>query len=193
MLSPSINGSGATALTPDDVLAGSSVEGRVVIYDDEHYAMGGALAERFAGDGHDVTLVTPETKLSAWTAMTDEQFYIQRKLLEMGVEPVLAHKVTGIAEGVLQLECIYTGRPLTVDCDTLVLVTGRLPDRSLFDKLSAARSRLDAAGIRTVTRIGDCLVPSSIADAVHGGHRYARELDEPVSNTPLPRERPQIL
>ena len=38
---------------------------------------------------------------------------------------------------------------------------------------------LTAAGIRSVTRIGDCLNPGIIAAAVHSGHRYARELDAP--------------
>ena len=28
-----------------------------------------------------------------------------------------------------------------------------------------------------MTRIGDCLAPGLIAQAVYGGHRYARELD----------------
>ena len=49
------------------------------------------------------------------------------------------------------------------------------------------------AGIKTVRRIGDCLVPSSIADAVHGAHRAARELEAPEANRPLRRERPVAL
>ena len=45
---------------------------------------------------------------------------------------------------------------------------------------------LTAKGIQA-TRIGDCLAPSSIADAVHSGHRYARLLGEP--DLPPRRER----
>jgi dimethylamine/trimethylamine dehydrogenase len=49
--------------------------------------------------------------------------------------------------------------------------------------------RLRAAGIRTVTRIGDCLAPSTIAAAVYSGHRYARETDMPASDeVPFKRE-----
>jgi dimethylamine/trimethylamine dehydrogenase len=36
---------------------------------------------------------------------------------------------------------------------------------------------LKDAGIKSVTRIGDCLAPGLIAYAVYAGHRYARELD----------------
>ena len=44
-----------------------------------------------------------------------------------------------------------------------------------------------------VTRIGDCLAPSTIAAAVYAGHRYARELDaEPVEGTPFRRELPAL-
>ena len=34
------------------------------------------------------------------------------------------------------------------------------------------------AGIETVTAIGDCLAPATIAIAVHSGHEYARNLDK---------------
>lgn len=39
-----------------------------------------------------------------------------------------------------------------------------------------------------ITRIGDCLVPSHIADAVFSGHRFAREFG--AAPTIVKRERP---
>ena len=48
---------------------------------------------------------------------------------------------------------------------------------------------LAQAGIRRVTRIGDCLAPGTIAGAVYGGHGYARELGEaPQDAMPYRRE-----
>jgi dimethylamine/trimethylamine dehydrogenase len=45
----------------------------------------------------------------------------------------------------------------------------------------------------SVTRIGDCFGPGTIAAAVYGGHRYARELGEPQSDAvPFRRELPQL-
>jgi dimethylamine/trimethylamine dehydrogenase len=35
-------------------------------------------------------------------------------------------------------------------------------------------------GVRTVTALGDCHAPGTIAAAVHAGHEYARELGEPA-------------
>jgi hypothetical protein len=61
----------------------------------------------------------------------------------------------------------------------LVLVTARLPDDALHVELTRHPELLQANGIASVTRIGDCLAPSTLASAVYSGHRYARELDEP--------------
>ena len=39
-------------LTPDDLLAGARPDGdRVVVFDDDHYYLGGALAELLASEG----------------------------------------------------------------------------------------------------------------------------------------------
>jgi dimethylamine/trimethylamine dehydrogenase len=73
-------------------------------------------------------------------------------------------------------------------CGTLLLVTMRLPHDALYHELAADPEALQAAGIRSVTRIGDCYVPSTIAAAVYAGHRCAREMDELVAEIPFERE-----
>ena len=182
----------ATVLTPDDVFADGIPDGPVAIYDDDHYFMGGALAERFLAEGREVVMITPDARLSSWTQMTDEQHFIQARLLENGVTPILSHGLVAVDPGEARLACVYTGRERRLATGSLVLATGRLPERNLYDDLQAEPETLAEAGIRSVTRIGDALVPSSIADAVHGGHRYARELDTPPANSPLPRERSRL-
>jgi dimethylamine/trimethylamine dehydrogenase len=182
----------ARVYTPDDVFAGAEISGPVTVYDDEHYFMGGALAERFAVAGHPVTLVTPHSIVSAWTEMTDEQYFIQKKLMELGVKPVLSQRLTKVEKAAATFECIYTGATIEIGHETAVLATGRLPRRTLYDSLAARRDEWADAGLVSVTRIGDCLVPSTIADAVHGGHRFARGLDVADTASPLQRERPDI-
>ena len=174
-----VEGFAAQALTPDDVFAGAQVQGPVVIYDDEHYFMGGALAERLRLQGHAVTLVTPQATVSAWTALTDEQGLVQARLLELGVRLELSTCMVGQRAAVVRLACGYTGRERDLACGTLVLVTGRLPEEALW---------LGLARVPGVVRLGDCLAPSSIADAVYAAHRYARELGEGVGDVPR-RER----
>jgi dimethylamine/trimethylamine dehydrogenase len=180
----------ATALTPEDVFAGALLTNSVVIYDDEHYAVGGALAERFVGEGKRVTLLTPAPMVSSWTQMTDEQHFIQARLLGLGVKLVLSRRLVSARAGEIDTACVYTGLIETMIFGSLVLVTGRLADGDLYEELSGNSERLKTAGIRSLTRIGDCLTPSSIADAVFAGHRFAREFDEPKQDATLPRERP---
>ena len=167
------------ALTPDDVFAGATVSGPVVIYDDEHYYMGGALAEKLARAGHAVTLVTPYPQVSGWTVYTDEQGFVQDRLMALGVVLVTQHQITEQAAGLARIACCTTGQTRELPCQTLVLVTGRLPVDDLWQTLPTRPN---------TARVGDCLAPSSIADAVYSAHRHARLLGEP--DLPPRRERP---
>ena len=65
--------------TPDDLMAGRIPSGKVVVFDDDHYYMGGVLAELCAQKGCAVTLVTPSAFVSDWTANTLEQLQIHRR------------------------------------------------------------------------------------------------------------------
>jgi len=172
------------ALTPDDVFAGAAITGPVIVYDDEHYFMGGALAERLRRAGHEVALVTPQAAASSWTAYTDEQGFVQARLMELGVRLHLSHLLCGQTEDAVRLACAYTGRESEVPCKTLILVTGRLPEDRLFRALAAEGM--------TVSRVGDCLQPSTIADAVYSGHRFARFFGTADADLPPRRERPEL-
>ncbi|MDB5660000.1 MAG: tmd [Cypionkella sp.] len=171
------------ALIPDDIFAGAVVEGRVVIYDDEHYFMGGALAERLSAQGHAVCYVTPHATASSWTALTDEQGFVQTRLLKAGVEIVPLHTLVEQSPDAIRLACAYTGREVERPCGTLILVTGRIPVDDLY-------APLVAMGV-AVSRIGDCLQPSSIADAVYSAHRFARGFGGAVEPV-LRREKPPL-
>lgn len=161
------------ALTPDDVFAGAAVRGPVVIYDDEHYFMGGALAERLALAGHEVTYVTPQTMASSWTVYTDEQGFVQARLIEAGVRLEFGRMALELEEWGLRTACAYTGREMdALPCGTLILATGRLPVDGLYTEL--------AGKVASLARVGDCLMPSSMADAIYSAHRFARELGEEV-------------
>ncbi len=58
-------------LTPDDLMEGKRPSGqRVVLFDDDHYYLGGVLAELLVGEGYDVQFVTPSPLVSSWTVNT---------------------------------------------------------------------------------------------------------------------------
>ena len=157
----------ASVLTPDDIFAGADISGDILIYDDEHYFMASALAERFFSSGHTVTYVTPATLVSSWTTMTDEQAFIQQRLQSLGIKIVLAEKIERVDGDTVLTRNIYDGTESTIEYSHLVLVTARESNNDLSQQMNI-----------NVTRIGDCLVPSSIADAVYSGHKFAREYGE---------------
>jgi dimethylamine/trimethylamine dehydrogenase len=169
--------------SPDDVFAGADVAGPVLIYDDDHYVMAGALAERCARDGLEVHYLTPASRVSEWTIHTLEQPRIQARLLELGV-----HVHTGLALDEVQpgagglavtTRCIYTGRRTAMECQSLLLVTMRDPDDSLFQELMARREQWAEAGVQRVSVLGDAQAPGTVAAAVHAGHLAARSMDTP--------------
>jgi dimethylamine/trimethylamine dehydrogenase len=157
--------------TPDDIMAGRLPEGRVVLFDDDHYYMGAVMAERLRAAGLPVTLVTPESKAAAWAAYTAEQVRTQRRLLQSEVEIVLSHNLTAFDGRHATVACAYTGRQSRIDADSILLVTARQPNDSLYHALQGR--------VASLRRIGDCDAPAIIAAAIYAGHRYARELDEP--------------
>ncbi|MDH5558017.1 MAG: FAD-dependent oxidoreductase, partial [Alphaproteobacteria bacterium] len=180
-------------LTPNDVMEGKAATGRVLIFDDDHYYMGGVLAEKLRLAGHEVIFVTPAADVSNWTHYTMEQARIQTRLLELGVEIVALHGVVGLRPGAVTLSCVYTGRTRDVECDTVVPVTSLTPNNSLYQALIADGPGLESAGIKSVQAIGDCLAPSTIAAAVYAGHKAARGLDEALPDgVPFKRELPAI-
>jgi dimethylamine/trimethylamine dehydrogenase len=174
---------------PEDVFAGQRLEGPVVIYDDDRYYLGGLLAEKLRLEGLDVALVTPAAEVSGWTRATLEQGWIEKRLHDIGVTVIEKHAIAAAAKGEVGIQHVLSGRECTLPCSSLLLVTMRLPSDSTFQALTTEPDRLQEAGIRLVTRIGDCLAPSTIAAAVYAGHRCAREIDTNQSDeVPFKRE-----
>ena len=179
--------------TPDDVLAGASLDGPVVIYDFDHYYMGGCLAELLRGRGHEVTLVTNANAVSAWTFMNNELAQIRSRMIELGIHIELENAVTGFANGAAELTSIYCDRTVrSIDCGALVVVGVRQPHDRLYRELVADADELIRAGIASVRSIGDCRVPGAIVHAVYSGHECARTIDCAGEVEPIAWERPQL-
>ena len=166
-------------LTPDDLMDGTLPTGNVVIYDDDHYYMGGVLAELLARSGAEVTLITPSAYVSDWTINTLEQGAIHRRLVECGVDIILNRGVVDIAADHVTSNCSYTGALKRFDANAVVIVASRTGNDALFQDLAARKSEWRDAGILSVKLFGDAQAPGPIAWATYAGHRYARDLDAP--------------
>jgi dimethylamine/trimethylamine dehydrogenase len=182
--------------TPDTVFAGAALQSPVVVYDDDHYTMGGALAERLRRQGHEVHLVTPAVKVSEFTDMTMEQHRVQSGLLKLGVQVHTQTEIAALAvhgDGLqVQLRDTYSEAATSLACGSLVLVTMRDPSDGLTTDLLARQDAWQAAGIRSVQAVGDAWAPGTVAAAVYAGHSAARALDAAPADpdaVPFRRER----
>ena len=189
---------GARVLTPDDIMAGTvpSAGTRVAVWDDDHYYMGGVIAELLADKGCTTHYLTPASEASTWTQNTMEQHFIQTRLLGKGVTIQSFTNLDAVSEGSITASCVFTGRTEEIEADAVVLVTSRAPEDRLAEELAARADDWGDAGIETVTTIGDALAPATIAHAVYAGRRYAEELDGPAvegDDVPFKREIAELL
>jgi dimethylamine/trimethylamine dehydrogenase len=178
---------GPAIFTPDDIMAGRMPEGPVVVFDDDHYYMGGVIAEKLRRAGLDVSLVTPAELASVWTANTLEVKKIQIRLLQLEVKIRPSMTVSGFHGDHAHLACVFTGRSEVIAARSIVTVTARWPEEGLYLAL-----KQDRGSLKSVHAIGDCYAPSTIAAAVYAGHEYARGLDGPKpAEVPFRRQLPE--
>jgi dimethylamine/trimethylamine dehydrogenase len=177
-------------LTPEQVMVeGKRPAGeRVVVYDAEGYFMGAGLAETLVVEGFRVELVTPFDAVAPTCDETLEGALLRRHLHGIGVVARRNHAVVGIEEDRVELEDDF-GERSELEADTVVLVTQRLSDDALYRELAADAAALEAEGVEAVYRIGDCVSPRLVADAIFDGHRLAREIDSDNPAVPLPHRR----
>ena len=178
--------------TPDDLMDGGSVDGRSlsgnwVIYDDDHYYMGGLLAELLAEQGCQVSIVTPAPLVSYWSQFTLEQERIQHRLMRLGVRLYPQHILSQIETDCVTLVNSISAEASDLPRNGVVLVSDRVSNDGLFYEL---KPELEQGTLRSLRVIGDAEAPNIIAQAVFSGHLAAREFDEKKNEgTPFKVER----
>lgn len=179
--------------SPDRLLRGELPTGPVLIYDDDHYVLGGALAEVLAKQGVAVTYATPAAKVSEWTEQTMEQSRVQSNLLSLGVRILCQREFSALRRSGdavdVDLACIYGGKTETITVNTIVPVTMRDSIDGLHQDLQARNVEWADAGVIEVHCLGDALAPATVAAAVHAGHKAARAFDEDIVMAPMPFRR----
>lgn len=204
---PGVDASKDYILTPEQVIAGKKKIGkRVVILNGDSYFMAPSLAEKLAKDGHEVTVVSG-VHLANYMHFTLEYPNMRRRLHELHVTELGDVWASRVEEGRIEIFDTYGDGSVRfyagpgkaprnpnkthrwLDFDSLVVVTGRRSNDTLYRELKARKDEWAPNGIKDIYLIGDAEAPRLIADATFTGHRLAREIEEPNAQYPLPYKR----
>jgi 2,4-dienoyl-CoA reductase-like NADH-dependent reductase (Old Yellow Enzyme family)/thioredoxin reductase len=129
---------------------------------------GAEAAVSLARQGKSVALVEESDSVAdaAFLKYVGRQLLLQSYLEEEGVDTITQASVQEIGENSVAYE--RAGKREQIECDTVLLAMGRVPDDDLANQLK------DAAP--AVYRVGDCLEPHSIRHSIHSAARVALEL-----------------
>jgi dimethylamine/trimethylamine dehydrogenase len=164
----------------------------VLVLENEAYFMGASVAQKLAGEGHDVSLVTQAAEIAHYMDYTLEAPMLHRDLERLGVGIHTYTMLEKIEPGVCHGYDVWNpAHKEHFEVDTVVLCTARISDDELYRELKADKARLEAEGVEGLYLIGDAAAPRMIVDSIFDGHRLAREIDSPHPEMPLPfiRER----
>ena len=165
-----------TVYSPEEVVQNyKDLKGPIVIYDDEQGYLAGVVADHLIAKNIEVVFVTPASVVSPWTDSTLEQKRVQAALISSGVKIMCNQSISKIENSAAQLECAYTGSITELPCETIVMVTERISDTTLYDSL--VQNNLEGKTQYNVQIIGDAEAPGLIADAVYLGHLAAQNFE----------------
>ncbi len=179
----------AHVYSPDDILANKCPSGRVLIFDDDHYYMGSLIAEKLVSLGCEVSIISSESLISAYSQYTLEQGRIEARMRESGICMRPHTTLDQIYTDGVAISNSLTGSSSKLACDAVVLVTDRLPNDELYQALKV-ETAVNPNLLNSLRVIGDADAPNLIERAVFAGHLAAREFDQPAAkSTPFRIER----
>jgi dimethylamine/trimethylamine dehydrogenase len=180
-------------LTPDEVVLGTKEVGRrVLVLENESYFMGTAIAQKLAGEGHEVTILTQMPDFANYMEYTLEAPMLHRDLHRLKVRMHPYTMVEKIEPGRVSAHNMWDeSHKEQFDVDSVVLCTQRISDDEIYRELRADPAALEREGIEQLHVIGDAAAPRMLVDSIFDGHRLAREIDSENPAIPLPfiRER----
>jgi dimethylamine/trimethylamine dehydrogenase len=171
------------------VLQGQRLAGPAVVYDDDHYYLGHCVAELLRAQGLDVTLISPLADVSQWSYYTLELRRLEQRLADAGIRCLTRTRVIGVEPG--RVRIVQAAGEQWIEAAWFVPVTLRLPHDAIAQALEAREAEWRAAGVLSVTAIGDAVAPGTVAAAVYDGARVALEMGCAGGGSFL-RERPVI-
>ncbi|TDP93985.1 mycofactocin system FadH/OYE family oxidoreductase 1 [Labedaea rhizosphaerae] len=145
---------GAVVVEAVDVLSGAELPpGAVAVLDPVGDAVGVAVAERLAGAGRSVAIVSQDQVIGTQLALTGDLADANARLQRAGVRLVKRSKPRAVRPGSVLVEDVFTAEQSNVPAEVGVHCGHRLP--------------ADADGVTA----GDCVAPRTVYEAILEGRR----------------------
>ncbi len=155
----------AQVVQAEDVLEGKAKVGKkVAIIGGE--LVGCETAEFLADKGKEVTVMRRGSEMATGVGPTVRDFFLSR-LLDKGVTLLREVRYNGVGpKGVIVTT--RDGEQRTIEADTVILAAGSVPDTGLYEAIKGK--------VAEVYRIGDCVEPRTIRDAISEGFRTGQKI-----------------
>jgi NADPH-dependent 2,4-dienoyl-CoA reductase/sulfur reductase-like enzyme len=141
----------------------------VVVFEDDPHVQATTTAELLAEHGRHVTIVTRNQQVGISIGAVGLEF-LYRRLHRAGIELVDCTWVDEITPDGVRCSNVYSGKPSGLRADTVVLCTGNLVRDEVHRELRVSSPALE------VVRVGDCLAPRRLDDAIWDGFHAGRAL-----------------
>ncbi|GAB3696810.1 mycofactocin system FadH/OYE family oxidoreductase 1 [Saccharopolyspora tripterygii] len=147
---------GGVVLDVVEALSGQTPEGPVVVHDPVGDFVGVGVAELLASRGVETAIVTQDQVVGTQLALTGDLADANARLQRAGVALEKRSLLREVRDDHVVLEDVHTAEPRERSAATVVHCGHRLPDQQLGGR-----------------RIGDCVAPRTIHEAVLEGRRVA--------------------
>ena len=156
--------------TADEVVSGKAQVGEnVVVWDGRGDIVASGIAEMLADRGCKVTLVAPTPNIGGIDQIKDMTwFHVTPRMLNKGVVLSPQTFIVMLVEKTVTLLNIHTMATWEVPADTLVLITGKIPNDDLYNELEGK--------VPELYKIGEARNPHSMGEANRDGHWVGRLL-----------------
>ena len=150
------------AVDAREALRGGLPQGAVVVHDPVGGPVGVSVAEKLAGEGREVRIVTGDPVAGTLLSMTGDLADCNTRLQRLGVPRELKSLLRRVSGGTALLEDVWTGEQREVPADVVVDCGHRLPLEDLY--------------VTGTPRAGDCVAPRTILEAILEGRRRAHDV-----------------
>ncbi len=153
---------------PDAIAAPERCGASVVVVDDNGDHLPHGLALMLAQSGRKVQIVSSQLFAGAGLVVTNDLAWVYPKLVEAGVTINSGTYAAEIGASTIDVAGIWGDGQRTLDADTVVLCMTRSSNDELYHELTSD-------GL-TVERIGDCVAPREVDDAIYEGNKAGRAI-----------------